>query len=53
MNKNFKFITVALSFVLCLSALAFGQKSTGNLEGTVTDQNGAVVDGCYRVDPGD
>lgn len=46
MNKNFKFITVALSFVLCLSALAFGQKNTGNLEGTVTDPNGAVVAGA-------
>jgi hypothetical protein len=45
MNKNFKFITVALSFVLCFSAMAFGQETTGTVEGTVTDNNGAVVPG--------
>lgn len=46
MNKNFKFITVALSIVFALSAVAFGQRTTGNIEGTVTDQNGAVVVGA-------
>lgn len=46
MNKNFKFFTVALSLVFCLSAIAFGQKTTGNIEGTVTDPNGAVVAGA-------
>ena len=46
MNKNFKFITVALSLVLCFAAAAFGQKTTGNIEGTVTDPNGAVVAGA-------
>jgi Carboxypeptidase regulatory-like domain/TonB-dependent Receptor Plug Domain/TonB dependent receptor len=46
MNKNFKFFTMALSLVLCLSAIAFGQKTTGNIEGTVTDPNGAVVAGA-------
>ncbi|MBK7934439.1 MAG: hypothetical protein IPK01_13335 [Acidobacteria bacterium] len=43
MNKNFKFITAALSLVFCFTAIAFGQKTTGNVEGTVTGPNGAVV----------
>ena len=43
--KNFKFMTVVLSFMLCFAAVAFGQKTTGNIEGTITDQNGAVVPG--------
>lgn len=43
MNKNFKFISGALSLVLCFAALAFGQKTSGNIEGTITDPNGAVV----------
>ncbi|MGI8884082.1 MAG: carboxypeptidase regulatory-like domain-containing protein, partial [Pyrinomonadaceae bacterium] len=45
MNKNFKFISMVLSLVFCLSAVAFGQETTGNLEGTVTDQAGARVAG--------
>ena len=44
--NNFKFITVALSLVLCLSAVAFGQGSTSGIEGTVVDQNNAVVSGA-------
>lgn len=43
MSKNFKFITGALSLMLCFAAFAFGQRTTGNIEGTVTDPNGAVV----------
>lgn len=43
MSKNFKFITVALSMMLCFAAMAFGQRTTGNITGTVTDPNGAVV----------
>ena len=46
MNKNFKFMSVALSFVLAFSAIAFGQSSTSSIEGTVVDQNGAVVSGA-------
>jgi len=45
MKINFRFITVAMSLILCLSALAFGQRTTGNIEGTITDANGAVVPG--------
>ena len=43
MNKNFRFISMALSLMLCFAAVAFGQKTGGNIEGTVTDPNGAVV----------
>ncbi len=43
MNKNFKFISMVLTIVFCFSAIAFGQRTTGNIEGTITDPNGAVV----------
>ncbi len=46
MNKNFKVISLVLSILLSLSAVAFGQKTTGNIEGTVMDPNGAVVSGA-------
>ncbi len=45
MKINFKFMTLAMSLILCLSAMAFGQKTSGNIEGTITDSNGAVVPG--------
>ena len=43
MNKNFRFVSMALSFMLCFTAVAFGQKTTGNIEGTVFDPQGAAV----------
>jgi hypothetical protein len=43
MRKNIKFITLMLSLVFCLSAVAFGQETTGDIEGTVKDPNGGVV----------
>jgi hypothetical protein len=43
MNKNFKFISGALALMLCFTAMAFGQRTSGNIDGTVTDPNGAVV----------
>ena len=43
MNKNFKFISLVLSLIFCLSAVAFGQETTGSIEGTVKDPNGAVI----------
>ncbi len=43
MNKNFKFIASVLAFVFAFSALAFGQGTTGSIEGTVTDANGARI----------
>lgn len=43
MNRNFKFITLVLSFMFCLSAIAFGQGTTGSIEGYVSDPNGARI----------
>jgi hypothetical protein len=43
MKKNFKIISSILSIVFCLTAAAFGQETTGNLEGTIKDPTGAVV----------
>ena len=43
MKTNFRFITLILSFLFCLTAVAFGQERTGNLEGTIKDSTGAVV----------
>ncbi|HSK70766.1 MAG TPA: TonB-dependent receptor, partial [Pyrinomonadaceae bacterium] len=43
MKKKFKFLTLLLSLIFCLSAAAFGQETTGNIEGTVKDPTGAVV----------
>lgn len=45
MRKNFKFITLMLALVLSLTAAAFGQETTGAIEGTVTDTTGARVPG--------
>ena len=46
MSKNFKFASLVLSFILCFSALAFGQRLTGDIEGTVKDTAGAVIPGA-------
>lgn len=43
MNKNFRFMSLVLSFMLCFTAVAFGQNTSGSIEGTITDPNGAVV----------
>ncbi len=43
MNRHFKFISMVLSIVFCFSAIAFGQETTGNIQGYVKDANGAVV----------
>ncbi len=43
MINNSKFIITILSFIFCLNAVAFGQETTGNIEGTVKDVAGAVV----------
>ena len=45
MKINFRFMMVAMSLMLCLSAIAFGQRTTGNIEGTITDTANAVVPG--------
>lgn len=43
MKMNFKFMSLALSFIFCLSAIAFGQGTGGSIQGTVKDPNGAVI----------
>lgn len=43
MRKYFKSITPMLALVLCLTAVAFGQETTGNIEGTVKDAAGSIV----------
>lgn len=43
MKNKIRIISFLLSLVFCLSAIAFGQERTGTIEGTVKDQNGAVV----------
>jgi len=43
MIKQFRFLTTILAVVFCLSAIAFGQETTGSIEGTVKDSTGAVV----------
>jgi hypothetical protein len=41
--KEFRSYLSALGLVLLFAAAALGQKTSGNIEGTVTDPNGAVV----------
>lgn len=48
MLNKFRFITVTL-LALMLSAFAFGQGTTGEIGGTVTDPNGAVIPGATVV----
>ncbi|MGB7209591.1 MAG: carboxypeptidase regulatory-like domain-containing protein [Pyrinomonadaceae bacterium] len=43
MRKNLKFMITVVSLVFCLSAVAFGQETTGSIEGVVKDATGAVV----------
>lgn len=43
MNKNFRFVLVALSLVFCFSAITFGQRTTGDLQGSVKDPQGSAV----------
>ena len=43
MKRYIKDGVFALLIALCFSALAFGQETTGNIEGTIKDPTGAVV----------
>ena len=43
MNKNFKFIALVMSFMFCFSAIAFGQGTSGSIEGYVSDSQGARI----------
>ena len=41
--RRFRSTIMALSVILCFAAAAFGQRTTGDIEGKVADANGAVV----------
>lgn len=43
MKRNIKFLTSILMLVFCFSVSAFAQEVTGDIEGYVKDQTGAVV----------
>ena len=45
MNKHLGFCLWTLTLILSLSAIAFGQQTTGTVEGTVKDEKGGVVPG--------
>jgi len=46
MTKIVTYITTLLVVTLCLAFSAFAQRTTGDIQGTVTDPNGAVVPGA-------
>jgi len=46
MTKSFKLIASVLSVLLLTALMAFGQQTTGVIEGTVKDSKGAVVPGA-------
>ncbi|MGB9180081.1 MAG: TonB-dependent receptor, partial [Pyrinomonadaceae bacterium] len=43
MRKSFRLITLVLTLVLCFGVSALGQETTGEMQGTIKDQTGAVV----------
>jgi hypothetical protein len=45
MSKIVKSIVTMMALVMCFSLAAFAQETTGSIEGTITDPNGAVVPG--------
>jgi len=45
MSKKLSSFASLLALLLCLGATAFGQETTGSIEGSIKDPNGAVVPG--------
>ncbi len=45
MSKKFNYLASAFALLICFSVIAFGQATTGTIEGTITDSTGAVVPG--------
>lgn len=43
MLKKSKLLFIASAFVLCFSTFVLGQRTTGDIEGTITDPQGAAV----------
>lgn len=45
MIQKIKSLSSIVALLLCLTAAAFGQETTGDIEGTITDPSGATVPG--------
>ena len=45
MKRHAGYVLMAFSMVLCFAATAFGQRTTGDVEGKIVDANSAVVPG--------
>ncbi len=45
MRRGFRYALMTVSVILCFATAVFGQRTTGDIEGKVTDANGAVVPG--------
>lgn len=45
MSKKLNYLAPVFALLLCFGAIAFGQETAGEIEGTVRDANGAVVPG--------
>jgi len=45
MRRSFKYIVMTMSLVLCFATAVLAQRTSGDVEGKVTDPNGAVVPG--------
>src|ERR1700730_7608141 len=43
MRTGLRYTLTTMAFVLCFATAVFAQRTTGDLEGKVTDPNGAVV----------
>lgn len=43
MRRSFRYIVMTMSLVLCFATAVFAQRTSGDVEGKVTDPNGAVV----------
>ena len=45
MRRNVGYVLMTMTILLCLAATAFGQRTTGGVEGRIVDVNAAVVPG--------
>ncbi len=45
MKRSFRYALMTIFVILCSVMVAFGQRTTGDIEGTITDANGSVVPG--------
>ena len=45
MRRSLRYALMTISFTLCFATAVFGQRTTGDIEGKITDANGAIVPG--------